>query len=159
MDSSATHQRFLLAALANTTGPVLELGAGWYSTPVLHEVCKMQGRMLYTFDNNIEWIQPFLQMESPLHKIFHVEWWGDLPLPESRYGLVFVDHAPACRREDEIRRVHPIADVIVAHDWEEKTAYGYKRVSRFFEYCRVDNTHPAETAILSNTVDINQWLI
>ena len=158
MDSSATHQRSLLVALNNTTGPVLELGSGWYSTPILHEICKQQSRMLYTIDNNQEWLSQFSDMESPLHKLECVGWWGDLVFREPRYGLVFVDHAPACRREDEFRRLLKMADVFVAHDWEEKPAYGYSRVEKLFKYMAVDSKHSAQTAILSAKVDVPQWL-
>lgn len=158
MDSSATHQRSLLIALNNTSGPVLELGSGWYSTPLLHETCKQQNRMLYTVDHNQEWLSQFADMESPLHRLECVGWWGELILHERKYGLVFIDHAPACRREDEIRRLISLSDVFVTHDWEEKPAYGYGRIAKMFKFCTVDARHPAQTAILSNKVDVSLWL-
>ena len=34
MNPFATHMPVLLACLEHTSGPVLELGSGWFSTPV-----------------------------------------------------------------------------------------------------------------------------
>src|SRR5678816_1277742 len=77
MDIVASHQRCLIAAMMRTTGPVLELGVGWYSTPLLHEICKVQKRKLLTFDNNSDWLVQFLPLRSEYHYLNLVQWWGD----------------------------------------------------------------------------------
>lgn len=158
MDQSATHQRALVAAAMKTTGPILELGMGWYSTPILHEIAAAQGRMLISADHNHEWILPFRSMASPTHVIHPVGWWGDFNPKEERFGLIFVDHAPACRREDEIRRFLSRGDVFVLHDTEEKFAYGYNRTIDMFKYRCLDSIHEAQTMIVSNVVDVTKWI-
>lgn len=158
MDLFSTHQRSLVVSAANTSGPVLELGSGWYSTPLLHELCKPSGRVLFTIDDSEEWVSQFRNLETRSHSIKHVPLWEDAVFSEPRYGLVFVDHAPAHRRKEEILRLIDVTDVFVVHDWEDKESYGYDVIESMFEFISVDNSHVAQTAILSSKIDVSTWL-
>jgi len=43
-DGHGTHQPVLHAAFHASTGPVIEFGMGFFSTPMLHELCRIAGR-------------------------------------------------------------------------------------------------------------------
>lgn len=158
MDAFSTHQRSLIVAINNTAGPVIELGAGWYSTPILHEMCKATGRHLTTIDDSDAWVSQFEWMASDIHKIEHVDLWENAKFDMPRYGLAFIDHAPAHRRREEILRLFDICDVFVAHDWEDQESYCYNLLEGVFEFVAIDNLHETKTAILSSKVDVTKWL-
>lgn len=69
MDLFATHQRLLVKHMMQTTSPVIELGAGNYSTPILHEIAAAQGRHLTTVDNNPDWLNRFKIFERDGHSL------------------------------------------------------------------------------------------
>ena len=52
-----SHLPILLRAMKATTGPVLELGAGIYSTPILHALCQIEGRKLVTYESDPEFFE------------------------------------------------------------------------------------------------------
>ncbi len=176
MDQVATHQRLLIGAALRTKGPILELGVGWYSTPLLHEVAATQNRRLYTIDNNPYWLAQFKDLEDDHHFLWPVGWWGELLSilrPDVRFGLVFVDHGQPCEREYAARALMDHVDVFVFHDTEEGFAYGYDRVlggRRYpkdhpqrdvglglFRYQWTDRCQKAWTTVASNTIDVTGW--
>lgn len=137
VDLVSTHQRLLIAAALRTEGEMIELGCGWYSTPLLHELALATGRRLWTLDNQPYWLPQFADLEHNLHRIVKVGWWPEMwrhfP-PAKRYGLVFVDQGQPIEREYTMReflereKCGGGADVYVLHDTEEGVAYGYNRL-------------------------------
>lgn len=185
MDLVATHQRLLVGAALRTKGPILELGVGWYSTPLLHEIARAMGRPLWTVDNNMDWLGQFMGLADEeleqgfYHDLKLVGWWGELfdgtvssayrPFPD-HFGLVFVDQGQPCEREYAVRGLIDRADVFVLHDTEESFAYGYDRLlgtSRrkakgqggLFEYQWTDKSQKAWTTVASNSVDVGGWFV
>lgn len=158
MDIVGSHQRCLVAAAMRTQGLMVELGVGWYSTPILHEIATAQQRRLITFDNNNDWLSQFRGLSNEWHQLHLLGWWGDMPL-EERYGMVFVDQGQPIEREYSIRRMIDRTDVFVMHDTEEGFAYGYERTLPMFKYVYTDKSQIAWTSIASNTVDVTDWVI
>jgi hypothetical protein len=138
MDLVATHQRLLVGSALRTTGPILELGVGWYSTPLLHEITTVQRRRLLTVDNNRDWLAQFECLGNEYHSLHLVGWWGEMyegVIPaKASFGLVFVDQGQPIEREYAVRRFLNRADVFVLHDTEEPFAYGYCRTLPMFKY-------------------------
>jgi len=124
MDGYATHAPLLAWAVTHSRGPVLELGAGWYSTPLLHELVAKQGRLLITCESDPEWLKQFAAWHCNDHAHVHVPLWDWDELPESlqaaileeHFGLVFVDHAPAGQRIIDAERFWPHCEMMVFHD-------------------------------------------
>lgn len=134
-----THQEYLRRAVELTTGPVLELGCGEGSTPMLHAT----GRAIVSIDNNQEWLLKYsTTLATTHHEFFHDQdpgkstLWGE---NGERYGVVFVDHAPGETRKAAVERARNIADFCVIHDaedvgyqiWETLESFKYKRHFRF----------------------------
>lgn len=144
MDLVASHQRALIAAIIRTTGPILELGVGWYSTPLLHELATGLQRRLWTFDNNEHWLKQFKSLENKWHKLELVGWWKEIIEPlsrgfppghsDKRFGVCFVDQGQPIEREYAIRALKDRVDIFVMHDTEEGRAYGYDRLLGYHRY-------------------------
>jgi hypothetical protein len=145
MDPYGTHQRLLLKAALMTSGPILELGVGEYSTPLLHEIALAQNRALTSVDSDLNWIQKFGRFENNQHHLLHVPNW-DAFKPNSRFGLAFIDHAPSERREIDIMRLAPLTDILVIHD-TEADGYGYQRALPLLDHIETDSSITPWTTI------------
>lgn len=160
VDLVSTHQRLLIGACLRTTGPILELGCGWYSTPLLHEFAMVQGRDLWTIDNQEPWLGQFHSLRCDRHRIIEIGWWWDLLSIEGippKFGLVFVDNGQPAEREYLVRLLADRTAVFVLHDTEEMTAYGYQRILPMFRYQFTDKSQPAFTSVVSNWEDVSTW--
>ena len=85
-----------------TNGPILELGAGLHSTPLLHWLCAESNRKLITYESNLTWFKYAKEFQSRNHSIRLAENWDEIdfiaPLPTAnkksnkRWSVVFIDH-------------------------------------------------------------------
>lgn len=156
----ASHLPYLLRALQVTEGPVLELGTGNGSTPVLHWCCELVGRRLVSMESDAKWVARFAaQFASPTHEVLTVTDWDAAPVEQS-WAVVLVDHGPADRRQVELGRVTPHAQIVVVHDtnWYNEKHYHFKAHQRFeaFRY-RYDSPYKPKTTVLSHTIDVGRW--
>lgn len=148
MDLYSTHQRLLVKYMMQTTGHVIELGAGNYSTPILHEIASAQGRHLTTVDNNPDWLNRFKVFESERHTLTLLKSWDDFAVTEP-HGLAFVDHAdpPSHPRWLQVAKLLPMAGVIVIHDTEDDL-YGYSNLIDQVEVIDEDTTFRTHTRVI-----------
>ena len=148
IDLYATHQRLLVKYMMDTVGPVIELGAGNYSTPILHEIAGSQGRHLTTVDNNADWLNRFKNFEWERHSLKLLSSWDDFTVT-TEYGLAFVDHAdpPAHPRWLQVLKLIPTAGVIVIHDTEDDQ-YGYAKLIDLIDVIDEDATHKTHTRVI-----------
>jgi hypothetical protein len=177
IDPFSTHQPLLVAALLCTQGPVLEMGGGYYSTPIVSVFANAQRRETHTIETGAATYESIKRFSSPFHKIWPVFGYDFAPdgrfLPRAdmtraeyiaiqtsfladfcaqrpqRWSVVFIDQSPGYLRVPAIEHFADTADFIVAHDTEEP-AYGYEpSLSKFQHRCdlRVDIPH---TTIVSN---------
>ncbi|KAK2144550.1 hypothetical protein LSH36_748g02063 [Paralvinella palmiformis] len=135
-----SHVITFLASTWITEGPILEMGSGWYSTPVAHRVAVIRGRSILTADTNYEWLRYFLVFSSTNHRLYYVgddkretddqvqvvSSWDDIGGQSERWGMIFVDHAPGERRKVDIERLRNKADLLVIHDSQPKADRAYK---------------------------------
>jgi hypothetical protein len=126
----ATHLPVLMACVAATTGPVLELGCGHYSTPILNQMCRH--RKVVSVESDAQWMAQFLDLQGENHQFMATDW-TNLELPDLRWGVVFVDHAPAERRVVDIAQLMNKAELLVVHD-TEAPLYGYEAILPTFKY-------------------------
>lgn len=150
-DAYSTHLAPLARCIVSTSGPVLELGAGLYSTPLLHALCL--DRFLLSLESQmriVQYLHPFL---SPRHLIKHVaDWDAVTEIEDDRWSVVLVDHEPAERRAIELRRLSHKIEFIVVHD-AEIGIYGLKHVLSGFRYVRAWRTLEPCTVIVSDVRD------
>lgn len=161
-----THMCPLVTAVMNTNGPVLEMGCGDYSTPLLHTICKVQNRELLSTDTSKEWIKLFLDLEKDFHKFEYVPVYDDdMELnakphlwdkigSDKHWGVVFIDHRPGNRRKIDILRMSNISDIIVVHD-TENLGYDYEPAFGLFKYRYDYKRYNVYTTLVSNIIDVN----
>jgi hypothetical protein len=136
-----------------TTGPILELGSGMYSTCYLHWACHPRSRPLVTYEGQAEWMSFAAQFRTDWHKVELVTDWPSLDL-STPWSLALVDHdGPGVVRGNELRRLMH-ADYVVCHDAERAAQYGYADVFPLFKHCYVLRNSRIRTMILSNSHDL-----
>jgi len=148
-DPASTHIPLLAACVARTSGPVLELGCGDYSTPLLHWLCR--GRRLVTLESDAAWLARYEDLRSPTHELLHVpDWASARPIDEGPWDVALIDHAPGARRVPDIRRLMHRATFLVVHDTEDPD-YGYESVLPQFRHRHDDRRVRPWTTVVSMT--------
>lgn len=166
--SYGTHMACLITAAVNTTGPILEMGAGDYSTPLLHAVCSKDKRYLLSTDTDKLWLSHFTDLETDWHEFKYVNVYEDdwelNPQPElwdtiggdRHWSVVFIDHRPGERRVVDIARLRPNTDIFVIHDTEQ-WGYSYEPVLNSFKYKYTDRRYTTYTTVVSDTIDVAKF--
>ena len=129
----ASHLIYLIDWVRRTNGPVVELGIGFGSTPILHELCR--DRKLVSYENKPRFFAEFARYASPWHEMKFVESWDKAEL-ECPWSVAFVDSWPGPSRPELIKRLRPWADYLIIHDTEKRhdRYYHMKDLIRTFRY-------------------------
>lgn len=140
-----------LQAVKESPLPVVELGAGHGSTPLLKRFCTENGMEFFSYDNTREWAD---KLGSE-----YVEDWDQSGLWAKQYSLCFIDMAPGEYRKKAMVKIN--ADIVVIHDsepagWNESD-YRVRPTFKRFRYMRDYKTKGAWTTALSNTINVTQW--
>ncbi len=170
-----THQVPLVTAVMNTDGPILDLGCGDFSTPILHAICSVNQRTLVSVDAGNagegsdpgkKWLRLFLDLERPWHKFVYVPVWENPKKPQpnkwnhvgndTHWSIVLIDHAPGERRGTEIQRLRSHTDIFVVHDTEQSYK-GYRSILPSFKYRVVYRRYKKQTTVVSDTVDVTKF--
>jgi hypothetical protein len=143
-----------------TTGPILELGYGMYSTHYLHWACFPTKRTLVTYEGNAVWFESAKQFEREYHTVQHVTDWDALDL-STPWSVAFVDHEDNRRVPEARKLLH--AEYVVLHDADGST--DRKRNPRYtslrsvfkyhYQYC---GPRP-HTAVFSNVHDLSTFTV
>jgi hypothetical protein len=147
-----------MQAVAKTSGDVLELGAGLFSTPVLHWLVAAKGRKLVSFDNDPKFYDWAGMLSSDKHRIIRVNSWDDAWI-EKPWDVALVDHSPDSRRIVEIKRLAHYARYIIIHDSNGRYErnYHYSRIYPLFKYKLDFSGAEPSTTVLSNLVDLGDF--
>jgi predicted O-methyltransferase YrrM len=116
----ASHTAALLACVLHTEGPVIELGVGAFSTPLLHAVAQMQQRTIVSLENNPEYYQYFKQYHTENHAVVLVDSYDDYAWETSQWDVMLIDHLPSLSRSEMLLRLHNKVRLFVAHDTEDQ---------------------------------------
>jgi hypothetical protein len=113
-----THAPLLAAVVASARpGPVLELGVGRSSSPILVEMCRAMGRDLVGLESEKGWISELADLDYP--DVHYMPDWGKLPAwleGRGRWSVIFVDHGPGEARLPVLQMIRGYAEFIVCHD-------------------------------------------
>jgi len=163
MDTFSTHQPVLIHVLNTIVeGDVLEFGVGFNSTPMMHLICGIQGRNLFSVDTDPEWYNKFVKYASPWH---YLDLSAQKPIYdgthfmfEKKFRIAFIDAAPAEIRQPVIERIKDSVDYVIVHDSEcifqgRVNVYKYN----FSMYKHVLHFRPMNpaTSVLSNLDEID----
>lgn len=153
----SSHLPILIKILQISQGPVLELGAGVFSTPILHWLCLEAKRPLVSYENIKEHFEMNKVFQTDMHKILFVNDWDEAKIEDTHWGLVFVDHEPNQRRSVEVARLAKTADYIVVHDTEPDHDYRYDFINKAFPLFKYRYNYKRRrpyTTVLSNFKDL-----
>jgi hypothetical protein len=161
-NATATHAPVTAAMIQRTTGPVLEVGVGHFSTPFFHFMCQGD-RELVSVDTDDAWID-FIQQRfnSPNHRYYCTDlelisekFFGDPGYKDKRWGLAFVDCSPETDRRVCIELLRTRADYIVVHDSEPlATVYLWGDLFNSFKYQFYYDTYHNGTTVISDVKEI-----
>lgn len=149
-----TYMPMLIKAVSLTHKDVLEMGSGFFSTPLLHWICKYKNK-LYTYENNEFFYSFARQFQSSTHRIRFLENWDDLKI-DRHWGVVFMDHQPDERRGKDAVRFKDNADYIVIHDtgddiFGDTAVWGHFKYRYDWKDCR------PWTTVLSNFKELEEF--
>lgn len=158
-----SHAPILAAVAANTTGPILELGVGHGSTPLLHWICAPTKRRLVSVDCDFDWLSMMRWMETPWHPFVCIhdrECWPETSAlyATEKWGLVFVDHheppgeLPARLRAQTVKNFANSGTFVTVHDAHADGIRHYALADAFalYKYQFHFNEYWPGTVVLSN---------
>lgn len=156
----STHMLLLMKCVNSTKGAVCEMGAGFYSTALLHWLCR--DRMLFTYENDPDYYHYAWKFRTSKHRARKTEDFSDVDY-DKHWSVVFIDHTadrgstPHTRGDDAIKFKN--ADLIVMHDTEPENEkqYGYDKVWPHFKYRYDWKGSKPWASVVSNKIDVTQW--
>ena len=149
-----THMPMLIKCVQMTDGAVLELGAGLFSTPLLHWLLAESRRDLFTYESDEKYLDFSISFRSRHHVIRLVDDWDKIDI-SGKWSVAFIDQVTERRAIDAIR-LKDNCDYVVLHD-SETDHYKYSTVYPHFKY-RYDWTFCKPwTTVISNTKDVTKW--
>lgn len=155
-----SHIPVLLKMLEITSGPVLELGVGPFSTPILNTVCTSSERKLVSYEDDPEFYTMHKSFNGPFHDVYFVEDWDKIDIENIDWGFVFIDHKPKRRKTEAKRMVNK--KYVVVHDSEGAQDYHYdyrKEVFPLFKYRYTFGKLRPHTSVLSNFINLDNFKI
>ena len=161
-----THIPAMFLAVELLPGRVLELGIGYFSTSILHN---LRPGYLLSVESSPGWITRFINLQDERHKFRHVV---DYDKMFSTIGLnwdvVLADHRPYQQRYKDIARLKGHSRIFVVHDTDEGSVKDFmteeeiedaRRLLNSFKY-RIDFKHILPyTSVLSDEIDIGRLIL
>src|SRR5688572_25039234 len=136
----ASYLADLVACLLNTTGPVLEVGAGKWSTPILRDFCKAAQRDFVSLDSDPAWRQ------DPTRLVLYDD---VLPnLAQQAWSVVFLDHSPGERRPADALLFADSAEYVVAYDYAPEVEASFEPVLKRWAFHKVSDRFSPRTLVL-----------
>lgn len=147
----STHMPMLIKTIQLTTGPVLELGAGVFSTPLIHWLCAEDRRHIVTCEDHWDYFHFARGFRSRTHSIKLISnWYTEIEQYKTRrWDVIFIDNNDETRADLAIM-LKDHGYFILLHDSDHEKFYGYDRVYPHFAY-RYDWTFSRSwTTVVSN---------
>lgn len=139
--------------------PLLELGCGEYSTPVLAALARQYKSRLDVVSTDAQWLERFAFLDSPALVRTHITSWSEFTAGKS-YSLVLLDNEQRVR--DRVTLAEELASstrVLVLHDACRVTRPNitWDSLSDRYRYIHIRRRLRPTTAVLSNYVDPASW--
>lgn len=155
--SDGSHLPVLIKLVLMTEGPILELGTGFFSTPVLHWLCAEKKRKLVSYESSPKYIEVAKNFLADFHEVHLVEDWAKIDI-SPHWSIVLIDHGPGEQRQVEFARVANNADYVVVHDSEPNNDkyYHFSKVAPLYKYrYDYDKLYP-HTSVFSNFKELSR---
>ena len=161
MIQTATHQPILLYAIEHTDKPIIEFGAGDYSTRFIHNVAK--GRKIVTIEDKQEWITPYGDIAKDGHEfnlLSASQFDRFCKENKTELGVVFIDSYTWAMRLTALKYLSDNTDYIVLHDAERAQYEGHVQdfgsyLKYWIEFMHIEINYPS-TLLGSNKIDLRE---
>lgn len=151
-----SHMPVLIKLVQMTTGPILELGSGFFSTSFLHWACFPTKRRLVSYENVPDYF-PYLEAsKDDFHEVHCLPDWSGVDW-SAPWTIAFVDNDPEPERRLLIPKLAH-AEYVVVHDVERRRN-GFDLVFAQFKYHFRWRGALPHTSVLSNTHDLRGFTI
>lgn len=154
-----SHIPILVRLVEITDGPILELGMGQFSTPILDVMCSEKKRRIVSYENDRDFYKVGTSFISSYHQVHFIEDWDKALIDVIHWDIALVDHLPRPRRRFDAIRLARNTTFVVLHDSEPDhwRYYKYDRVYPHFKYRFNYTACRPNTTVLSNFKDLG-WL-
>jgi hypothetical protein len=125
IDAYATHQQILIREALKSHSDIMETGCGYYSTPLLVEIAKVNKVKVIGFVQEINWARRFDYLIGEHYQQIQIDFTKEIPLTQM-FGLCFLDHEQFVR--DRIKHLNNIlkhTDTVVVHDADRIKAFDF----------------------------------
>jgi len=131
------------------------MGMGYNSSLFLHWACATNKRPLVSYESNPEYFRFASEFQSDFHEVVCISNWAKADI-EKPWDVAFVDHDPAWRRKEDIKRLANLAKYIVIHDsaGRRDRHYRYSEIFPLFRWQYNYDYYKPKTSVLSNLVDL-----
>jgi len=146
-DPWSTHIPALAAAVMKYGKRVLEIGCGWYSTPLLHTLSDS----VTTLETDANWASKFQRITGDKLHIIPDMLAGVKRFSETPWDVVFVDCDPVSARAQCVSTFLNKPCCVVAHDSE---VGNYRELLKTIKFVRHFDFIMPRTSHLSNTLDV-----
>jgi hypothetical protein len=149
----STHMPVLIRLFSLTEGPIMEVGSGVYSTPLLHWLCHPTRRPLMTYESDKDFIKLAKQYQSRTHLIRHIDDYRHIDTSQY-YSIIFIDHNGHHRGETAVH-LKDCADYIILHDTNVIRRNSYQLLPDAFKYYRDYTANRPWTGVASNVKPVD----
>lgn len=125
----------------DTTGPVLEIGCGKWSTPICAAFCKASEREFLSIDEDRRWAKPptkFVRYDDVLPRL----------AADGDWSVVLMDHSPGERRPADALRFLGAAEYVVCHDYAKELEAAYAPAVEAWPFYKVNSRFSPRTLVL-----------
>lgn len=158
-----SHLAPLIACISVSSGPVLEVGVGHFSTPILHALCIGLRRDVVSVESDKEWHDEFAAIyRGPDHMFTCGDY--DTLIPElagDRWGVSFIDNSPGGeRRKKDFASLLPVSEFVVVHDYHGENLDAIQPLidANKAIHGRVFNKYNPPTLVASLFMGIPSWV-
>lgn len=151
-DGWGTHAPMLASVIATASpGPVLEIGVGRCSSPLVVEMCRAMGRDLVGIDSELAWLAELDDLNYPQR--VHMPDWAELPawMADKYFAVIFIDNGPGDARLPTLKAARGHAEFIVCHDtFNPGYLIGFDAYLSTFKYKSDYTLMPSTTSVVSD---------
>lgn len=140
MDPFASHLPILVQAIIKTDGKILEIGRGFYSSPILELTAK----------NRLVSVEVDVRFHKENVSILLPNWSKEtlFPFTKDHYSVVFIDPGIFEFRGEILKMFANCADFIICHDSDEpRYNYDFSQFKHEYHYTKIGKPW---TTVVSN---------
>lgn len=180
-----SHIPVLVTILNHTNGNILEMGSGYYSTPIIHQYASDKRKIL-TVESDCKWLSMFKQFETSNHEFYcnntfkynltlnellyrispnYIDLtYEDKNYSNKKFDVAFIDHAPSLRRYKDIMQLRKNVKIFIVHDTDDtilnRIVFGHELQDLFttFKYIYKTKNIKPETTVVSDVYDVKKLL-